>query len=1044
MQKQLDSVHHHCAARQSGGGQTPARATLASLFEKMGLRRKVMRFLLAALAALSLGGVPVWGQTEPPCLMPNCDKLMIEAVRVYDNVATTCTDNDVPCGDRFSQIFFKIYLRMEVPAGTAPFNLDYSTLDVSVRLKNANLPIQYSHINTQATDNCFKTSTNGAKWFGFNDADGNKVIWEPTEKEVAVSFANLDLNGPNCGVTAPGGLSTNQIGFTFGQPDCTAACGSLSMHCAYVELFTVVVNAYPGETVSLEMGERMYVPKSDPTSNCSPIGVVSGTPNLNCLAVFNGAPIAAPPTFASTANADIEAMLLDPVADGNGGYSVDIQVKNNSASQSMSLNYLEFVVKTTLFQVDKPLQYVGHTPREVDGGLVSGNPFERIVYLHYRVNANGQALAPGGTWTLGTIKFGPPILTNQAWGATLAFHESGSKSRLKTTAPACTTLKTSGTPAFNEPGMALCSNIGISFRITGQVGSCSGAPAAAKVGFNSVVPGPWKIRKMNFSVTFDLDPGVSIANVSFPDWPFVSCDIYDCYSTTPLQCWEVSPDGKTLTYCFITPDNDPIVFDLDPEVYMLVEFSDTGNGCVKGATTTFIETTYILVNNSSVHCIPPVETPTGFPQCGPAITGRLATAAGSGLEDATVKIKAATCASANCTGACPDKTTSSAQTGTFGFCSICANCDKFDVVPEKNNDPLNGVSTFDLVLINKHVLGTEPFNSPYKIIAADANKSKSVTTFDIVVLRKLILGIFSQFPDNTSWRFVDANFSFPNPVNPFQTIFPESILCLAPPATGLDFVAVKVGDVNGNAITSTRPGGRPTLPISFGTVGARSRGGVFTVPVTYTGERKIEALQMGLHFDPSRLELLGPSKGNLPDYTADHFGLARAAEGEIRTLWLSSTGDEYDRIAAGTVLFYLTFRARTDMPDSVPLLLLDDAVLDNAAWEADGSEYALVPDPTAAQRDEAVHAATAAGLRASVRPNPSSGEVLFSVYAPQAGPGRIALFDAFGKMIFIRRVEFAVGDQDEPAPEAAGLPPGVYVWRVFAGEQKVGGHLIRH
>lgn len=999
--------------------------------------------MLAVVAALALGGAPAWGQTEPPCLMPNCDKLMIEAIRVYDNVATTCTDNDVPCGDRFSQMFFKIYLRMEVPAGTAPFNLDYSTLDVSVRLKNANQPIQYSHINIPATDNCFKTSTNGAKWFGFGDPDGNKVIWEPTEKEVAISFANLDPNGPNCGVTAPGGLSTNQIGFAFDQPDCTAACGSLSVSCAYVELFTVVVNAYPGETVALEIGERMYVPKSDPTSNCSPIGVVNETPNLNCLAVFNGSPIAAPPTFASTANANIEAVFLDPVADGNGGYSVDIQVKNTSASQSMTLNYLEFMVKATIFQLDKPLEYVGPKPREVDGGLVSGNPFERIVYLHYRVHANGQALAPGGTWTLSTIKFGPPVLTNQAWGVTLAFHESDAKSRLKTTAPACTTLKTTGSKVVSIPGTILCSNIGITFKVAAQPLSCSGSQASVRVGLNSVVPGPWKVRKLHFVLTFDLDPGVAISGVSYPDWPTVDCD-YGCLQP-PDVCWEISPDGKTLSYCFITLNTDPVVFDLDPEAFMLVEFSNTGDGCVKGATTTFVEMMYINTDGSgSPLCIPPVEAPAGFPQCGPAITGKLATEAGSGLEDATVKLKAATCPSANCTGACPDKTTSSAQTGTYGFCSICANCAKFDVVPEKNNDPLNGVSTFDLVLINKHILGLEILSSPYKIIAADANGGNTVTTADIVVLRKLILGLITHFPNNISWRFVDAAHTFPNPSNPFQTpLFPQSITCLVPPATDVDFVAVKVGDVNGNAVTSTRPGERPTLPISFGKIGTRSRGGVFTVPVTYTGERKIEALQMGLHFDPSRLELLGPSKGALPDYTADNFGLTRAAEGDIRTLWLSPTGDEYDLVAVGTVLFHLTFRARTDLPDSEPLLLLDDAVLDNAAWEADGSEYALVPDPAVAQRDEAVPAASA-GLRASVRPNPSSGEVLFSVHAPQAGPGRIALFDAFGKMIFIRRVEFAAGDQDVHAPEAASLPPGVYVWRVFAGEQKVGGHLIRH
>ena len=61
------------------------------------------------------------------------------------------------------------------------------------------------------------------------------------------------------------------------------------------------------------------------------------------------------------------------------------------------------------------------------------------------------------------------------------------------------------------------------------------------------------------------------------------------------------------------------------------------------------------------------------------------------------------------------------------------------IKPYNNQNPLNGVSTFDLVLITKHILGVQPFDSPYQYIAGDANKSNSVTAFDIVVLRKLKL-----------------------------------------------------------------------------------------------------------------------------------------------------------------------------------------------------------------------------------------------------------------------------------------------------------------
>jgi len=128
----------------------------------------------------------------------------------------------------------------------------------------------------------------------------------------------------------------------------------------------------------------------------------------------------------------------------------------------------------------------------------------------------------------------------------------------------------------------------------------------------------------------------------------------------------------------------------------------------------------------------------------------------------------------------------------------------FNIVPEKDDNPLNGVTTYDLVLISKHILGTEPLDSPFKIIAADANKSGSVTTFDIVEIRKLILGIYSKLPNNNAWRFVDESFVFPNLDNPFETTFPEtvSIADAMIDQMGKNFMGVKVGDLNYTAVAN--------------------------------------------------------------------------------------------------------------------------------------------------------------------------------------------------------------------------------------------------
>jgi large repetitive protein len=120
--------------------------------------------------------------------------------------------------------------------------------------------------------------------------------------------------------------------------------------------------------------------------------------------------------------------------------------------------------------------------------------------------------------------------------------------------------------------------------------------------------------------------------------------------------------------------------------------------------------------------------------------------------------------------------------------------------PKLDKNPLNGVSTFDLLLIQKHILGIQALNSPYKMIAADVNNSKTISTADLIQLRKLILNLNSNFPNNTSWRFVHAAFKFPKPENPWATQFAESIF-VKEFNGGLpgNFIAIKIGDINSSA-----------------------------------------------------------------------------------------------------------------------------------------------------------------------------------------------------------------------------------------------------
>ncbi|MBP6810950.1 MAG: hypothetical protein KA138_05505, partial [Saprospiraceae bacterium] len=102
---------------------------------------------------------------------------------------------------------------------------------------------------------------------------------------------------------------------------------------------------------------------------------------------------------------------------------------------------------------------------------------------------------------------------------------------------------------------------------------------------------------------------------------------------------------------------------------------------------------------------------------------------------------------------------------------------------------LNGVTTYDMVLITRHYEGVENLDSPYKIIAADLDNSNSLGLQDTSIIRKLILGIINEFPLGNN-RFVLKNYVFPDPLDPFSPAFPESysISNLQSNLTGIDFI----------------------------------------------------------------------------------------------------------------------------------------------------------------------------------------------------------------------------------------------------------------
>ncbi len=136
-------------------------------------------------------------------------------------------------------------------------------------------------------------------------------------------------------------------------------------------------------------------------------------------------------------------------------------------------------------------------------------------------------------------------------------------------------------------------------------------------------------------------------------------------------------------------------------------------------------------------------------------------------------------------------------TGNFAFENKLLYKD-YLLVPSKDDDVMDGLSTLDMLILQKHLLGIRKLGSPYDIIAADVDGNESVDTKDLIHLRNLILGATDEFPSGKTWVFVASDYQFEDPKNPFPYRSDMLLKELGEDYMHADFVGIKLGDLDGN------------------------------------------------------------------------------------------------------------------------------------------------------------------------------------------------------------------------------------------------------
>jgi subtilisin-like proprotein convertase family protein len=370
--------------------------------------------------------------------------------------------------------------------------------------------------------------------------------------------------------------------------------------------------------------------------------------------------------------------------------------------------------------------------------------------------------------------------------------------------------------------------------------------------------------------------------------------------------------------------------------------------------------------------------------------------------------------------------------GTYAFDNLESGQD-YSVTPYSNLNPLNGVSTFDIILISKHILAVDPLASPYKRIAADVNRSGTITTLDLIQLRKLILNIDTEFANNTSWRFVDQDYVFPDLTNPWLESFPELISenNLNEVVLDADFVAVKIGDVNGNAqanaLSSDERELRTPLLLEVEDMNMR-QGNVYTIAVTAGQAAIMDGFQGTLEF--AGLELIAIEHQRT---TEANFGRRDAESGSVNVSWNLAGGAP--ALSAKDLLFSLVVKAGKDQRLGESLKI--------SSRQTTAEAY----------RNDAIHDLgfkflPSGGMAAKFElyqntPNPFVKESVIGFYLPEAARVTLSVQDARGTVVMVLQEECTSGyhtfrlDRSQ-LPKAAG----VLTYTLKAGEYQATKSMI--
>ncbi len=342
-------------------------------------------------------------------------------------------------------------------------------------------------------------------------------------------------------------------------------------------------------------------------------------------------------------------------------------------------------------------------------------------------------------------------------------------------------------------------------------------------------------------------------------------------------------------------------------------------------------------------------------------------------------------------------------TGEFHFTNMTEGSD-FSIAMSDDEDYMNGVSTLDLLLIQRHILKLKEFTSPYKVIASDIDNSGKINGGDLIQLRKLILGKYDELPQNDSWRFVVASQVFDDVQNPFPFNEVINLEAVTINDNTNNFTSVKIGDVNNSVSMDMNSGNQSQVrdgnTMTFNADNTKFvAGDMVELNLTAAQLTAIKGFQFTLDFNNDVLSF-DHIVSNAINVNEDNIGTSLINRGKLNVSW-----SDIEAGNIGDALFTVVFKAHQAGQLSSVLDITSSAT-PAEAYDTDLETYNL----ELVYNNPKLNTQGYTFELLQNEPNPFMENTTVKFVLPNASAATLKVFDVTGKELVSMTGDFAKGE----------------------------------